>query len=90
MDRFEIVDPRSNGEAVFSAFRPKWLLNPKTAKMAMSRTKQAGSECTLSKPLSCPNNWETLNFSSAFFERIADFCLLPSSGDYIDNMQNKT
>jgi hypothetical protein len=29
-------------------------------KMAMSRTKQAGSQCTLSKPLSCPNNGETL------------------------------
>ena len=28
--------------------------------MAKSRTKQVGSECTLSKPLSCPNNGETL------------------------------
>jgi hypothetical protein len=60
MDRFEIVDCRANGEAVFWEYRPKWLLYSKTAKMAKSRTKQAGSECTLSKPLSCPNNGETL------------------------------
>ena len=60
MDRFEIVDPGSNGEAVFLEFRPKWLLNSKIAKMAMSRTKQAGSQCTLSKPLPCPKNGETL------------------------------
>ena len=60
MDRFEIVDCRSNGEAVFLVFRQKWLLDFKMVKMAMSRTKQAGSQCTLSKPLSCPNNGETL------------------------------
>jgi hypothetical protein len=60
MDRFEIVDPGSNGEAVFLEFRPKWLLNSKIAKMPMSRTKEAGSQCTLSKPLYCPNKGETL------------------------------
>jgi hypothetical protein len=60
MDRFEIVDPGSNGEAVFLEFRPKWLLNSKIAKMAMPRTKQAGSQYTLFKPLSCPKNGETL------------------------------
>jgi hypothetical protein len=60
MDRFEIVVPGSNGEAVFSVFRQKWHLNFKTAKMAMSRTKEAGSQYTLFKPLSCPKNGETL------------------------------
>ena len=60
MDRFEIIDPGSNGEAVFLEFRPKWLLNLKIAKIAMSRTKQAGSQYTLFKPLSCPKNGETL------------------------------
>jgi hypothetical protein len=60
MDRFEIVDPGSNGEAVFSVFGQKWHLNFKTAKMAMSRTKEAGSQYTLFKPLSCPKNGETL------------------------------
>ena len=45
MNRFEIVDPRSNGEAVFLVFRQKWLLDHKIAKMARSRTKQAVSQC---------------------------------------------
>jgi hypothetical protein len=56
----QIVVCSSNGEAVFSVFLKKWLLGIKIAKMAKSRTKQAGSQCTLFKPLFCPNNGETL------------------------------
>jgi hypothetical protein len=44
MDLREIVVCRSNGEAVFSVFQQKWLLDFKTAKMAMSWTKQAGPQ----------------------------------------------
>ena len=61
MDRLEIVAPGASGEAVFLEFGRKWLLNSKIAKMAMPRIKQAGSQYTLFKPLSCPKNGETLN-----------------------------
>ena len=59
MGRFETVDPRSGGED-FKGALPKMATNPKKLKIAKSPTKQAGSECTLSKPLSYPNNRETL------------------------------
>jgi len=52
--RIEIVAPRSNDEALFSPFLKKWLLGIEMAKM--ERIKQAGSQCTLSKPLYCPMN----------------------------------
>jgi len=62
MDRIEIVDCRANGEAVFSVFLEKWLLEIKKVKMTVARTKHAGSQCTLNKPLFCPNNGEPLRF----------------------------
>jgi hypothetical protein len=71
MDLGEIVVCSSNGEAVFSVFLKKWLLRIKIAKMAKSRTKQAGSQCTLFKPLFCPNNGETLSVTKASGSRIA-------------------
>jgi len=44
----------------FRSFFKKWLSALKRNKMKLSRTKQAGSECTLSKPLYCPNYGESL------------------------------
>jgi hypothetical protein len=44
----------------FRPFFKKWLSASKRNKMKLSRTKQAGSECTLSKPLFCPNYGESL------------------------------
>jgi len=60
MDSVEIVAPRANGEAVFWSFFQKWLLGFKMAKMTFTRIRNAGSQCTLFKPLFCPKNGESL------------------------------
>lgn len=64
------TDSRSSfvGQMAKPFFRPffkKWLSASKRNKMKLSRTKQAGSECTLSKPLFCPNYGESLKILSA-------------------------
>jgi hypothetical protein len=51
----------------FRSFFKKWLSASKRNKMKLSRTKQAGSECTLSKPLYCPNYGESLILVSTGF-----------------------
>jgi len=45
----------------FWSFFQKWLLGFEMAKMIFTRIKDAGSQCTLFKPLFCPKNGESLN-----------------------------
>jgi hypothetical protein len=45
----------------FQSFFKKWLLASKINKMKLSQTKQASSECALSKPLYCPKYEESPN-----------------------------
>lgn len=68
MDWNEIGAYRASQEAVLSVFLPKIDFRSKDGRRGSRRDKRAGPQCTLNKPIFCPNNGETLAHQKARYK----------------------
>lgn len=65
MGKIEIVAYRGSHDLVFREKQERLITRTKKANIEGKNTREAGSQCTLNKPIFCPNNGETLNFKNS-------------------------